>query len=131
MRPGYPCFSIPDRLDNSFRPARQHRGGQADQDAEADDHAEAGRAEAAPGGAGIEQGRRHQPAGTPGLYRLMPTPGYRLSDRTGISDLVISADSDECFTPEGFVCAPELKIVVQVHAVQIGGCFAQWSPWWR
>ena len=88
--------------------------------------------QAGPGGAGIEEGRRrHQPAGTPGLYRLMPTPGYRLSDRTGISDLVISADSDECFTPEGFVCAPELKIVVQVHAVQIGGCFAQWSPWWR
>jgi len=39
-----------------------------DQDAEADDHAEAGRAEGGLGDIGVEQGRRrHQPTGTPGL----------------------------------------------------------------
>jgi AraC-like DNA-binding protein len=58
VRSGDQCFSIPDRLGDWFRHARQHPRGQAGQDAEAADRAEAGRAEAGLSGVGAEEGQR-------------------------------------------------------------------------
>ena len=63
-----------------------------DQGAAAADRAEAGRAEVGLVASVLRKAadgtsRRARPAWT----RLMPTPGYRLSDRTGIPDLLISA----------------------------------------
>ena len=58
----------------------------------------------------------------------MSTPGYRLSDRTGISDLLISADPVDLGAQSDLIGAPEPMSIEAVLAAPNGGSGAASAP---
>jgi hypothetical protein len=94
-----------------------------DQVAAAADRAEAGRDEVGLGGVGVAEGRDGTSRRAHSSWtRLMSTPGYRLSDRTGISDLLISAASERRQpTPIIQICARRGLCRHAALGVQNGG----------